>query len=200
MSQEVPNDPILNHPNRRVIKQINFGAAEKVAKRKAEGLDLESFVEPVEDREFFYEGFRNLRAPARGRMPSIEAFVADGGAIRLADSLYDQGYRRHEELATTRWIPSAGMGGRVSEYDQGVWIHRNEDGSWPSMDPLDYIDPEDIKIVRDEEDPSLFRATHMPTGRYALGKSRVKANRELLEALEAIEEAAAGGDDVQVDD
>lgn len=187
--------PIENHPNRRVIQRVDFNAAEKIAKAKAEGLDMSSFVKPTEGREYFYERFNNMRAPALGRMPSIEVFLADGGAIRLADSFHDAGYRRHPELEIVRWIPSAGMGGRISEYDQGVYVRRNDDGTWPSLDALDYIDPDDIVLVRDEADSTKFRATHTPSGRSALGKSRLKAQKALLEELEEVEDAANASED-----
>ncbi|QDF15427.1 hypothetical protein SEA_MOLLYMUR_67 [Gordonia phage Mollymur] len=182
--------PVEGHPNRRVVKRINFAAAEKIAQAKSEGLDAGSFVQPVEGREYFYERFKNMRAPARGRLPSLEVFLADGGAIRLADALWDAGYRRHPEHERVRWIPSAGMAGRISEYDQGVYIERNEDGTWPSLDAVDYVDPDDIVIVRDEDDRTKFRATHTPSGRFALGKSRLKAQKALLEELEKVEDAA----------
>ncbi|AOE43757.1 hypothetical protein SEA_SPEEDDEMON_700 [Gordonia phage SpeedDemon] len=188
-------DPVEGHPNRRVVKRIEFNAAEKIAKAKSEAIDGGSFLQPVEGREFFYERLKNMRAPARGRLPSLEVFLADGGWLRLADALWDAGYRRLPEHEVVRWIPSAGMGGRVSEYDQGVYITRNEDGTWPSLDAVDYVDPDDIVIAKDEEDRTKFRATHTPTGLFALGKSRLKAQRALLEELEAIEDAANAGQD-----
>ncbi|QIG58730.1 hypothetical protein SEA_DATBOI_66 [Gordonia phage DatBoi] len=192
--------PVEDHPNRRVVKRIEFNAAEKIATAKAEALDGGAFLKPVEGREYFYERLRNLRAPARGRLPSLEVFLADGGWLRLADALWDAGYRRHPEFEAERWIPSAGMGGRVTEQDQGVYIKRNEDGTWPSLDAVDYVDPDDIVIVKDEEDRTKFRATYTPTGLFALGKSRLKAQRALLEELEKIEDAANASQDEALDE
>ncbi|ANA86634.1 hypothetical protein PBI_CLUBL_136 [Gordonia phage ClubL] len=156
-----------------------------------------------EGQEYFDEAFVNLRLPPHGDLPSVEMFNPMG--IRMAAAFRRLGYVRVEDREEIRWIPSAGMAGKVSEMDQGVWIERNEDGTWPSMDPLDYIDPNDIKTeptpddeFEDEIDANRrYRAVHVPTGHVAYGRKPLNAHKNLIEKLERIE-ASREGDSEEV--
>jgi len=191
---------------RRVLETRHFtttGRKEQTQEER-ERLDREFLrdvaVAPSEEDEYFNSGFVNLRLPPHGNLPSVELFLPLG--LRMAEAFKRMGYRRHEELEEIRWIPSPGMAGRVSEMDQGIWVERNADGTWPSLDPLDYINPDDIKTdpTPDDDfdgdiDPNRrYKAVHIPTGHYAYGRKPLNAHKNLLEKLERIE--ASGDEDV----
>ena len=143
-----------------------------------------------EERAYLYEIFSNLRAPKEGDYPAVGVF--NPGWLRIANYAWDAGVRRHEDLEVKRWYPSAGMAKRISELDEGVYITRADATEpWPKFEPLEHIDPSQIKIERISS--TTFRATHEPTGHSAEGKSRIKANQALLTKLEEIEEAEEDG-------
>lgn len=183
---------------RKVVETVNFNVSgrKEDARKQGEELDKEYLrdvlgVEPVEGRESFYEFFVNMRAPAvpdRG-LPDLSVFSPAG--IRLANAAWGFGYRRHEELATMMWLPSAGMGGREHQMDSGVYIYRDLGEPWPDhIDVVAEIDPDDI-VVEPGPGKHEFTATHSQSGRSATGKSRIKAHKALIEQLEEIESRAA---------
>lgn len=184
---------------RRIVETRKFSGA--TADRKA---PEEIKPKPVDDevdwggtyheeRAYLYEIFSNLRAPKEGDYPAVGVF--NPGWLRIANYAWDAGVRRHEDLEVKRWYPSAGMAKRISELDEGVYITRTDaNEEWPKFEPLEHIDPSQIKIERINS--TTFRASHEPTGHSAEGKSRIKANQALLAKLEEIEEGA--GDDPKV--
>lgn len=186
---------------RKVVETVHFNTQgrKEDAVNDEEALSREYYrdalgVKPKEDREYFYDFFLNMRAPAvpdRG-LPSIEVFNAAG--IRLADAAWDFGYRRHEDLQTMKWLPSAGMGGRVHQMDSGIYIYREPGGPWPDVDPIAEINPDDIKTEPDPDRPGQFIAHHIQSGRKAVGKNRIQAHKRLLDKLEHIESKASGGE------
>lgn len=182
---------------RKVVETVNFDVAGRKddARRNNDELDQEYLkdvlsVKPVEGREDFYEGYVNMRAPAipERNLPSVEIFNPAG--IRIANAHWAMGYRRHDDLATMKWIPSAGMGGRVHQMDSGIYIYREPGEDWPEVDPIAEIDPDDI-VVEPGPGKHEFTATHSQSGQAATGKSRIKAHKALIEKLEEVESRAA---------
>ncbi|WKW86122.1 hypothetical protein SEA_JONJAMES_148 [Gordonia Phage JonJames] len=188
--------PKKKRPERKVVETVHFNASgrkEDSAKNQEE-LQKEYLRDalakpPTEGREYYYEMLLNLRVPAdkENGLPSVEIFNPVG--IRLADALWKFGYRRHPELEEMRWRPSAGMAGTVHEMDEGIYYFKDpETGEWPDINPLDYIDPDDILTEPDPENKGQFIATHRQSGHQARGKNRIRAHRALLEMLDDIEE------------
>lgn len=193
MSEKMSEKP----RQRKVVETVNFNVSgrKEDARKQSDELDKEYLrdalgVEPVPDRDYFYDFFVNMRAPAvpdRG-LPSLEVFSPAG--IRLANAAWAFGYRRHEDLATMMWLPSAGMGGREHSMDTGVYVYRELGEPWPETDVVAEIDPDDI-VVEPGPGKHEFTATHSQSGRSSTGKSRIKAHKALIEQLEEIESRAA---------
>ncbi|QBP33325.1 hypothetical protein SEA_BRUTONGASTER_110 [Gordonia phage BrutonGaster] len=184
---------------RKVVETRHFTTSgrkedSEAARNQRDREFLRDVAVPGDDDEYFNAPFVNLRLPPTADLPSVEIFNPMG--LRMAAVFKQLGYVRLPEREKVRWLPSAGMAGRISEMDQGTWVERNDDGSWPSLDPLDHIVPEDIKTepTPEEDFPDgidadhRYKAVYTPTGHFAYGRKPLNAHKNLLEKLERIEE------------
>ncbi|MDH6282782.1 hypothetical protein [Prescottella agglutinans] len=128
------------------------------------------------ERAFFREGLRILRIPESNGRPAVAIPIA-GQADRLADALWDQGYRRHPELEIKRFVTDV----KLAEHDEGSWVDRNPDGTWPHLNPGDLFDPADVTVV---PTANGWQAIHTPTGTTETAGTKLAAWKKLTARLE----------------
>lgn len=88
------------------------------------------------------------RNPA-GRKLADPATVTTPQAPRVAQYLFDRGWRFHPEEETVRWMPTPG--GPPALHDQGIHVHPDENGNWPDPDPEQFYDIADIEVAQLED-------------------------------------------------
>nr|WP_296764070.1 hypothetical protein [Rhodococcus sp. (in: high G+C Gram-positive bacteria)] len=162
-----------------VVQEISF-----IPKRKPQHLPPDP-VDPVvekPEREAFYHNLKRLRAPAFGNMPAVSVEIT-GGWQRIADTLWDLGYRLDESVATKRWVATPGMG-ENSSGDGGKFYERNEDGTWPAEAVAAELDLADIKTHPLAD--GTFAAIHEPTSISMAGKTKLEAHRLVIAELEKL--------------
>jgi len=124
------------------------------------------------------------RNPA-GRKLADPATVQVPLAPRVAQYLFERGWRHHPELETIRWHPTPGGGPQA--HDDGLHVHPDENGQWPDPDPELFYDFDDIK-VRQHED-GQWGAWH-PRGTSFTAATKSEAYAGLVDRLRRkIEEA-----------
>lgn len=179
---------------KRVVQELKFEEVKAPPQESQKDRDLKEAAydlevlrgEAREGLEQMYELFKILRAPAEG--PARSAItVVNLGFMRLVNALYDQGVRYHPELATKRWISSPGMTPRHDQ-DEGKWIERNEDGSWPDDDPMKNLDPlKDIEVQPVTD--GTFMAIHRASQRHVDGfRTKAEAMAGMIAELARVDQ------------
>lgn len=174
---------------KRVVKEVQFEHTQRSDEstreerdRKDAAYDLEILRgDPREEVEQLYGLLKILRAPSEGPgRPAIT--VVNMGFMRIANALYDQGVRYHPELASCRWISSPGIT-PGHDQDEGKWIQRNPDGSWPDDDPMKNLDPaKDIEVQPVTD--GTFMAIHKASQRHVEGfRTRAEAVAGMIAEL-----------------
>lgn len=164
---ELPPPP-TSGPEPEMFAQLRANITESLAAKQAADNDPE--------RAFFREGLRILRIPESNGRPAVTIPIA-GQGDRLADALWDQGYRRHPELEVKRFVTTV----KLAEHDEGSWIDRNPDGTWPHLKPGDLFDPADVTVVPVNEG---WQAIHTPTGTTETAGTKLAAWKKLTTRLE----------------
>ncbi|SNY83928.1 hypothetical protein SAMN04244553_3579 [Nocardia amikacinitolerans] len=127
------------------------------------------------------------RNPA-GRKLADPTVTSIKGAPRLADYLFQRGWRHHPELEQIRWVPTPG--GPPGPYDTGLHVTPDENGEWPMPDPEEFYDIDDID-VRQLED-GTWAAAH-PRGLAFQAPTKSEAYAGLVEKIRTkIKEARDG--------
>jgi len=132
------------------------------------------------DKIYFYEGLKVVHLPEWKKMPADRIQIPQ--SRRLADALWEQGYRRHPELEQKRWQPSPGTTAK-NPHDPGLFVERLEDGTWPIADPEEFYSPEDIRV---SETDGRWCAVHERAGIVEYSDSRMKAYRLVVDQLDAL--------------
>jgi len=146
--------------------------------------------EPVDtDMEFFYDGLKVIHLPEWRQLPADRIQIPQWR--RVADALYEQGYRRHPELEAKRWQPSPGTTAR-NPHDIGAFVERRPDGTWPIVDPEEFYSPEGINV---SEQDGKWCAVHERAGIVEYAESRMKAYLAVAHQLESIIESAKRSED-----
>lgn len=164
---EPPRAP--DGPEPELLAKLRSSITEALAEKTAADSDPE--------RAFFREGLRILRIPESKGRPAVTIPIA-GQADRLADALWEQGYRRHPALETRRFVTSV----KLAEHDEGSWIDRNSDGTWPHLKPGDLFDPADVTVVPVD---GGWQAIHTPTGTSETAGTKLAAWKKLTTRLES---------------
>lgn len=85
------------------------------------------------------------RNPA-GRKLAAPTVTSVRQAPRIAEYLYQRGWRHHRDLEQIRWIPTPG--GPAGPHDTGLHITPDEHGQWPAPDPEQFWDIAEIEVNR----------------------------------------------------
>lgn len=124
------------------------------------------------------------RNPA-GRQLAEPTVTGIKQAVRVAEYLHKRGIRRHPDLEQIRWVPTPG--GMVGPFDTGLHITPDENGQWPTPDPEEFWDIEDIKVTQLQN--GTWAAAH-PRGIALEADTKSEAYAGLVDKIRAkIEEA-----------
>ncbi len=107
-------------------------------------------------------------------------------AIRVAKYLVQgRGVRIHPDLETLRWVPTPG--GLAGPYDTGLHVTKDEHGNWPTPDPEQFYDVDDVTVS--QLDTGEWAAVH-PRGIQFTAPSKSEALQGIIERIrQKIEEA-----------
>lgn len=136
------------------------------------------------DKVFFYDGLKVVHLPEWKSMPADRIQIPQ--SRRLADALWDQGYRRHPELEQVRWQPSPGTTAK-NPHDAGVFVEREADGTWPIADPEEFYSPEKIRVT---EQDGKWCAVHEQAAIVEYADTRMKAYLAVANQLDKLIESA----------
>ena len=124
-----------------------------------------------------------------GRKLAEPTTVQTQQAPRIAQWLFDRGWRHHPEHETVRWY--ATPGGPPGAYDQGMHVRPDEHGNWPEPDPEEFYDIADIQITQLKE--GVWAARH-PRELVCEAATKSEAYAGLVEKLRQKIEAARTSD------
>lgn len=106
-------------------------------------------------------------------------------ATRVAEYLVQRGVRVHPELEEIRWV--ATPGGPPGAFDTGTHVTKDENGEWPTPDPAEFYDTDDIQVTQTED--GLWCAVH-PRGLSFEAATKTEAYAGVVDQLrQRIEQA-----------